>query len=222
MSALSAASRPPSGKGGARKSRAAGRIPAVLYGPSQAALSISVDPLALHELFKATGNRNTVVQLEIDGATPVPCLVRDVQRHPVSRELLHIDFYAVPDHPIEVMIPVKTTGRPKGLLLGGHLRIIHHTVKAICRYDRIPDALVADVSNIDVDEFMNISQLPVPDGVTLVYDRDFPVINVYGKSKIKEDLPEDKPKEPVEGEAAAAAEGEAAAEGGEPAEPAAE
>jgi len=221
MSALSAASRPASGKGGARKSRAAGRVPAVLYGPSRPPETISVDPLALHELFKATGNRNTVVQLEIDGATAVPCLVRDAQRHPVTRELLHLDFYAVPDHPIEVMIPIKTVGKPKGLLLGGHLRLVRRTVKAICRYDRIPDALVADVSDIDVDEFMNVSQLSVPDGVTLVYDRDYPVINVYGKSKIKEDLPEDKPKEPVEGEAAAA-EGAAAEGAAESTEPAAE
>jgi large subunit ribosomal protein L25 len=216
MSALSAASRPPSGKGGARKSRAAGRVPAVLYGPTQAPLSISVDPLALHELFKATGNRNTVVQLEIDGAKAVPCLVREVQRHPVTRQLLHLDFYAVPDHPIEVMVPIKTTGKPKGLLLGGHLRIVRRTVKAIARYDRIPDAFVVDVSDMDVDTFMNVSQVQLPEGVTLVYDRDYPVVNVYGKSKIKEDLPEAAPKAPAEGEAAAA-EG-AAAEGGESAD----
>jgi large subunit ribosomal protein L25 len=220
MSALSAASRPPSGKGGARKTRAAGRIPAVVYGRGRQAETIAVDPYALGELFKTTGNRNTIVQLEIDGAKAVPCLVRDVQRHPVSRALLHVDFYAVPETPIEIMIPVKTIGRPKGLLLGGHLRLVRRTLKAVCTYDRIPDALTVDVSELDVDQFMNISQIPVPDGVRLVYDRDFPVVNVYGKSKIKEDLPEDKPKEPTAEQAAEAA--AQAAEAGAPAEPAAE
>jgi large subunit ribosomal protein L25 len=219
MSALSAAARPTSGKGGARKTRASGRIPAVLYGRDRDAETLSIDPIAIRDLFKTTGNPNTVVQLEIDGATAVRCLVRDVQRHPVSREMLHIDFYAVPETPIEVMVPLKTVGRPKGLLLGGRLRLIHRTLKAVCLPDRIPSAFEVDVTDLDVDQFMNISQVPVPEGVELVYERDFQVINVYGKSKIKEDLPEDKPKPAAEGEAAA--EGAAPA-GGEPAKPAAE
>jgi large subunit ribosomal protein L25 len=207
---LEATPRTSSGKGDARKNRAVGRVPAVVYGREREPDVVSIDPHALVELFKTTKNRNTIVQLKIGGGAEVPCLVREVQRHPVSRQILHVDFYAVPETEIEVMVPLRAVGRPKGALLGGRVRLIRRELKAVCKYDKIPEALEIDVSPLDIDEYLKASEIPLPEGVKLVYTTDFNVINVYGKSKIKDDLPETV-KPAAEGEAAA--EGDAAASG---------
>ena len=94
-------------KGENRRSRRGGSLPAVVYGPDHAPKPISCDPVKLTDLFKHTGDRNTIVSVKIGDDAPVPCLVREVQRHPVSRDLLHVDFYAVPrEREIEVMVPI--------------------------------------------------------------------------------------------------------------------
>ncbi|MEO0604844.1 MAG: 50S ribosomal protein L25 [Myxococcota bacterium] len=180
---LNVTARETSGKGWARKARAAGKLPGVVYGPKTDAKSVEFDPEILLGLFKTTGNRNTIVQVTVDGAA-TPCLVREVQRHPVSREILHVDFYAPdPEAEIEVMVPLAATGRPKGAILGGRLRIVRRRVKVACRYDRIPEQLTCDITPLDIGDMIMASEIPLPDGVRLVADNDFQVISVYGKKR---------------------------------------
>lgn len=181
---IQATPREQSGKGWARKMRAEGRLPAVVYGPSFGPRPISVSPVELLGLFKETGNRNTVVEIKIAEDAAVPCLVREVQRHPVSRELLHVDFYAVDrEGEVEVMVPLRPVGRPKGAILGGRLRLIRRKVKATCRYDRIPESFEVDVSPMDIGDMVKASEIPLPEGVRLVYDHDYNVVTVYGKRR---------------------------------------
>ncbi len=181
---IEAAARTTTGKGWARKSRAAGRLPSVVYGPTQAPQPVDVDPGALVNLFKETGNRNTVVQLKVGDGEAFPCLVREVQRHPVTRRILHVDFYAVPvEGEIGVVVPLRTVGRPKGAVLGGRLRLIRRSVTASCRYDRIPEAFEVDVTQMDIGDMIKASEIPLPEGVSLAYDNDYNVITVYGKRK---------------------------------------
>lgn len=179
---LEVTARPPQKKGPNRRTRRGGAVPAVMYGPAQPARPIAVDPEKLVGLFKATGDRNTVVSVKIGDDAPVPCLVREVQRHPLSREILHVDFYAVPrEADVEVMVPLRPVGRPKGALLGGRLRLIRREVKVACRYDRIPSTIDVDVSELDIGGFVKASQIPTSEGVSLVLPHDFNVLNVYGK-----------------------------------------
>lgn len=169
------------GKGWARKARAEGKVPAVMYGPATDAQPLEIDPLALLDLFKKTQDRNTVVQVKVDGET-TPCLVREVQRHPVSRDLLHVDFYAVPrEDAIEVMVPLNPVGRPAGAALGGRIRLIRRVVKARCRYDRIPETFDVDVTRLNIGDMIKASEIPTPEGVELVLDHDFNIITLYGK-----------------------------------------
>ncbi|MEN0068564.1 MAG: 50S ribosomal protein L25 [Myxococcota bacterium] len=180
---LNVTPREETGKGWARKARAAGKLPGVLYGPKTEPKALEVDPNALLNLFKETGDRNTIVQVTVDG-NATPCLVREVQRHPVSRELLHVDFYAVdPESEIEVMVPLRATGRPKGAILGGRLRIVRRRVKVACKYDKIPTELVCDISPLDIGEMIMASEIPLPEGVSLVADNDFQVMSLYGKKR---------------------------------------
>jgi large subunit ribosomal protein L25 len=178
---LAVTPRSETGKGWARQTRAEGLVPAVVYGPNTAPQSVKVDPDALVNLFKATQDRNTIVQVELDGATH-PCLVREVQRQPLTREILHVDFYAVPqDRAIEVMVPLNPVGKPKGATLGGRIRLIRRTVKAMARFDKLPKQFDVDVTHLDIGDRLLASEIPMPDGVELVYDNDYNVIELYGK-----------------------------------------
>lgn len=183
---LAAEARNSAGKGFARKARAAGKLPAVLYGNGAEATMITVDPVRLVEIFRKTRNRNTVVELEIDGAK-VPAIVKEAQRHPVGRQLLHVDFYRVTsDKPVEVMVPLKSVGRHAGAALGGRLRLIRRSVRARCIYDKIPEVLEIDVTPMDIGDMRKVSEITVPEGVEVVYDDDFNVISCYGKKQQKE------------------------------------
>jgi large subunit ribosomal protein L25 len=188
---LNSSIRSNTGKGVARKLRAAGQVPAVLYGPGVAPVPLAVNPEELLGIFNATGNRNTVVKLAV-GDESIPVLVREVQRHPVERDILHVDFYRVPtDRQIEVMVAVRPVGTPIGAKLGGRLRIIRRQVNCLCRYDSIPEALVVDVSNMEINDIVCVSQIAVPDGTELLYDHDFNVLTVYGKRVKVEDAEEE-------------------------------
>ena len=169
------------GKGWARRTRAEGLVPAVVYGPKTEAKPVTINPETLVGMFKATGDRNTIVHVNVGGEKH-PCLVREVQRHPLTREILHVDFYAVPqDREIEVVVPLGTVGRPKGATLGGRVRLIRRDVRAKARFDRLPARFDVDVTPLDIGDRMLASQIPMPEGVSLVYDNDYNVIELYGK-----------------------------------------
>lgn len=190
------------GKGGARKLRKTGMLPAVVYGPGEEATPVAVDPTRLLDIFRKTGDRNTVINLQIDGAE-VPCLVRDSQRHPLTRELLHVDFYKVSrDRKVEVMVKLETTGRARGMALGGRLRVIRREVPVRCDFDKIPAAIVHDITQMRVDDFVAVSQLAAPEGVEIVFESDYNVISIYGKK-----LAVDEEEEEEEAEASESSEG---------------
>lgn len=207
MTSLQAAIRTDNGKGEARKLRATGRIPGVLYGPDHEPVTLSVDPDALTEIFKQTQDRNTIVQLQVEGDT-VPTLVREVQRHPLTRELLHVDFYRVsPEREVEVMVPLRTQGRPRGAVLGGRVRLIRRELRARCRFDRIPSDFTVDVTPMQIGDMIKVSQVRPPEGVQVVFDHDFNIVTVAGKrgARVADEEPA----------AAEAEEGSEAAEGGD-------
>ncbi|MEZ4321104.1 MAG: 50S ribosomal protein L25 [Myxococcota bacterium] len=180
---ISASKRDGASKGAARKVRQAGRIPAVVYGPGSEPTPIELEPRALVDLFRHTRDRNTVVELDIDG-NKEPTLVREVQRHPVSRDILHVDFYRLSkDRKVEVMVPVEPFGRPAGAVLGGRLRLIRRTIRTRCDFDKIPRSFQIDVSPMNIGDMVSASEIPTPEGVEMVYENDFHVLTVYGKKQ---------------------------------------
>ena len=185
------------GKGAARKLRAAGRLPAVVYAQGGEATPIHVDPKVLTTIFRKTENRNTVVHLDLDGED-VPCLVREAQRHPLTREILHVDFYRLAEgQEVTVEVPVEPKGRPAGASLGGRLRVIRRTVPVRSNWNAIPATLDVDVSHMNIGDFIRVSEIATDDGVQIVYESDFNVLSVYGKrggGKKKEETDDKKKK----------------------------
>lgn len=169
------------GKGSARKLRATGRIPGVVYGGGAAAIRIDVDPGELVDIFRKSLNRNTVLTLDL-GTEKRSCVVREVQRHPLSRDLLHVDFLeVVSGREIEVTVPIRAVGKAAGLELGGKLTLIRRSLSVKCSYEKIPEFLPVDVAGLRVGDVIRASEVPMPDGVRRADDQDYNVISMKGK-----------------------------------------
>lgn len=178
---LKASPRLERGKGAARKLRAKGMVPGVAYRGGADAAAVAIVPRDLELSFARTKNPNTLVELAFDDGSKRLCLVRDVQRHPVSAQIVHIDFYEVnPDEDVVVSVPLVLEGRAAGARAGGTLEQHIRRMSVRCRPQSIPDTLVADVTPLQIGDELKLSQIPAPAGVVLIYGADYTVAEVQG------------------------------------------
>jgi large subunit ribosomal protein L25 len=178
---ISAEGRGAFGKGSARKIRAAGSIPAVVYRDGNAASHITLDPAEIEGVFRRSNDRNTLVAIDADGQSRT-CLVKDVQRHPLSQKIMHMDFYEVSaSEDVRVEVNIVPVGIPAGVKLGGRLRILRRTVVLTCKPADIPSVIEADVSEVSVGKFLKLSDVPTPKGTQFVNASDFNLYTVIGK-----------------------------------------
>jgi large subunit ribosomal protein L25 len=211
---LVAESRASTGKGVARKLRAAGRIPGVLYGKGRESRPIALDPRALERVLHQSGaGMNTLIDLEMDGGQQV-VLVKELQRDPVHGLYLHADLYLVDlTQTIEVSVPLHFVGKAAGTEFGG---ILDHPLREIeveCLPRAIPDQIEVDVSPLDVGDSLHVRDLVLPPGVTVTTDLDLAVASVVlpAAEEVVE-AAEITAEVPVEGEGAPAAEAEGESE----------
>jgi len=199
------------GKGVARKLRAAGRIPGICYGASEPE-SISLDPHALDRLIRSSASgMNTLIDLKVEGGGSFDgkkVLVKEVQRDPVSNDALHADFFALDmTHKIDVAVPVHVSGIAIGVSMGeGILDHVLREVHLECLPHAIPDELVVDVTALEIGDSIHVRELPLPDGVELRTDGDLSIVSVVAPKEIEEEVPAEDAE--LEGEAGEAAEGE--------------
>lgn len=180
---LKADSRDTSGKGAARRLRASGLVPAVYYGRGAETRSLSVSPKALVEALSGELGKNSVLELEVDG-TPVRALLADYQLHPVTRAVLHADFKAVvEDRPVQVEVPLEFAGKAKGIVMGGRLRQVFPKVPVTCLPGQIPAKITYDVSELNVEDIVRVSDLTLPDGVAVRLRPTQTLGGVYGNRK---------------------------------------
>ena len=178
---LKAAKREAGGKGAARKLRQAGRIPAVLYGKDMDTVVLSLDAMEVEHLFQAISVENTIVELEIEGEKEShQTLVREIQSHPFRYELVHVDFLRIQsDVEVDVEVPVELVGTPVGVKQhGGVLEQIVHELPVRCLPSLIPEIIEVDVSGLDIDDSLHLSDLQLPEGVVPTIDLDRTLCNV--------------------------------------------
>ncbi|MGK0359290.1 MAG: large subunit ribosomal protein L25 [Bradymonadia bacterium] len=198
--ALSSTRRSPGGKGVARRLRAEGRLPAVLYGHGvESPTPLSLDPKEFVKAITNPKGLNAVYSVEIDG-TSHQVLAREMQRHPVSRKILHVDLVAAdPEKLITTFVPVTFTGKSVGVVTGGRIRKPYREIKLRARPMDVPVDIVVDITEMDHNDAIHASDLQLPEGVTPVYDRDYVVVKVTKpRGKLldedgQEILPEDAP-----------------------------
>jgi large subunit ribosomal protein L25 len=208
--ALTVEVREGTGKGVARKLRAAGRIPGNCYGQRKAQ-SVSVDPRALDYLIKhSASGMNTLIDLKVEGGGGFDgkqVLLKELQRDPVSNEPLHADFFAVDlTHKLDVAVPVHLTGTAVGVSMGGG--ILDQVLREIhleCLPDAIPEEIAVDVSELDIGMSIHVRDLDIPRGSELISDGDLSVASVLAPKAAEEEIPTDV-EELAEGEEAPDAE----------------
>ena len=167
---LSVTPRSGRGKGSARKLRAQGLVPGVVYGQKQDAVTVALDPRALDTLIRKSPWRlNTVIDLSVGESGSRKVLVKDINVHPVSRDILHVDFLNVDmDASLRADVPLKLVGRPEGVKAGGLLQQMVRTVRVECLPGAIPAAVEADISNLNRKDAMMLDQVPAPEGTRIV------------------------------------------------------
>lgn len=172
---LSAEKREGTRKGANRKLRAAGRVPAILYGKDQEPLALSVDAREATHLFQQISVENTIIELTVDGDNEaIQTLVREVQVASVRSDLVHIDFYKVrKGFQLEVEIPVRLEGVPAGVRNdGGILEQIIHEISVRCLPDQIPEAIEVDVTGLGLHDSLHVSDIQIPEGVEILVDSE--------------------------------------------------
>lgn len=175
---ISATIRTETGKGPTRKLRSTGQIPATIYRGGNDATLLSMDPRNLILGFDRTKNPNTLVNVNFGDDSKL-CLVKEVQRHPVSGNIRHIDFYNVSDEEaIEIVVPIQLTGKSVGVAQGGKIRVIKRNMRLSCRPNDIPEAIMIDVTHLDVGEFFKASEVVPPTNCKLIIPTDFNILTV--------------------------------------------
>ncbi len=177
---LKAERRKYTGKGVARKLRQNGKLPAVLYGAGEDAVSLVLDAHEADLLFHAISVENTLIQLTVDGDAPVATLVREIQAHPYRAEILHVDFLRVEKGvELEVTIPLVLEGTPAGVRdQGGVLEQVLYEVSVLCIPSAIPESLSVDITGLSIGDSVHTDALSLPEGVRLNLDEPLTIAAV--------------------------------------------
>ena len=212
---LDVVGRVPSGSRPARRMRREGLVPGVLYGGGGDPVSFSV---GARELRAALAARGAVLELSVDGARAVPAVLKDMQRHVVRGELVHVDLVRVRlDQPIQAAVAVVLHGAEEapGVRDGGVLEHVTHSVQVEALPTSIPESIEHDVSEMVIGDTLLLSALTAPEGVTLLGELDEIVIATLTPPRLRVESDEEIEQETgLVGEAAAeGAPGEDAAEG---------
>lgn len=165
------------GKGFARRLRRDGGVPGVVYSGGKDATMVSVSPKDLSKALMGPFRRNQLISLEVDGATR-SVMVRELQKDPIRRTAVHIDFIEVDEQqPVVVKVPFFATGRSKPVIAGGKIQVPLRTLRVRCLPAHIPERIDLDTTTFDIGVY-RAKQVPMPEGVTLVDDGHLTVVTI--------------------------------------------
>ena len=203
---LNVAIRDKKGTSSARRIRLKDQIPAILYHSGLDALSLSVDK---KELYKALKTGQVIFEVKVKDENQF-VLVKDVQYHPVNDNIMHVDFQKVKeDEKISLEVPLRIEGEAEGVKAGGILVQIVSTITVQCKPTTVPEALIIDVTNLELNSSLSVKDIELAADVEIMTDEDLAVVSVQEpKEEVVEEVLEDE--ELLEGE-----EGEEGTEGEE-------
>ena len=159
-----AKSRTGTGKGVARKLRADGFAPAVMYGPAMKPQNLSVVSEDLVRVRRQFG-RTHVYDVAVEGGETVKAMIREIQVEPVHRTVQHVDFWAVDlETPIEMSVRVECTGKAVGVVAGGVFQQLRRQIKLSGLPQALPDSITVDISGMDAGDTLRLHDLTLPEG----------------------------------------------------------
>jgi large subunit ribosomal protein L25 len=213
---LTARKRSGSGKGAARRSRADGKVPAVVYGHGMDPLPIEVDRREFVQALHTDAGLNVLLDMDIDG-TNLLTLTKELQRDPLRGTVLHADFIQIDrNEEVQVEVPLHLVGHAPGADEGGVLQQPRGMLQVRCVVTRVPESIEADISGLNIGDALRIAELPASADYQILDDPDAVVASVAAPVSEEEleamaaeaGIVEE---EPEEGVAAEAEEGEAEA-----------
>jgi len=210
---LTAEPRSGKGKGAARQIRFGSRVPAVIYGHGRDTQSLTLDAFALSQALKGVEWASAVIQLTVGGKT-VRALIREIQRHPVRPDILHLDFYEIrADEKVRLKLPVHLVGTPEGVRnQGGVLDQVAREIEIEVLPEHIPDRLDVDVTDLTMGHSLHVRDITIPNAqiltsgdltiATIVAPRTEEVAAPTAEAAVEVAEPEliRKPREEAEGE----------------------
>ena len=178
---LAATVRSGTGKGAARSVRREGRIPGVIYGGGDAAEPIALDYRELNKLIYAGHFLTTIFELDVGGVKQ-RVIPRDYQLDPIKDQPLHVDFLRLkPGASLRVQVPVHFINQDicPGIKRGGSLNIVRHTIEMRVPADAIPEAVIADLASLQMNDSVHITAIPLPEGCRPTQrERDFTIATI--------------------------------------------
>ena len=187
-------SREETGSSRARQVRREGDVPAVIYGHGGAGRPVRIPGEQLNDVLHHAG----MLTLKIKGVRKqVSAILKDVQQHPITGHVLHIDFQEVrADEVIQITITLEPHGEPAGLQSGGQLEQLLHEMEVSCLPSEMVESVTVDVSGLELDDVMYVKDVKLPEGITGITDPENPVFQV----RIPRMEPVEEPEEGVEAE----------------------
>jgi large subunit ribosomal protein L25 len=165
-----------------KKLRASGRVPAVIYGRNTQPQNLEVASQEIEDLIYHSVSETILVDLAIEGELGARrlALVQEVQHHPLSGKVLHVDFHQVAtDEKVTVTVPVETTGEAVGVKTGGGvLEHVLFKIKVRALPADLPEVITVDVTPLEIGQSIHLGEIPLPRGVEVVGDKKIPVISV--------------------------------------------
>jgi large subunit ribosomal protein L25 len=188
-----------------------------LYGPKITPVLLSVNGKELEQILKKGGLGQIILNLLIQNGEKAAktAMIKELQIHPVSGNLIHVDFYEIDmDRKIKVMVPVVTKGISKGVELGGLLQIVRRELEVLCLPDDIPSAFEIDITDLDIGESVHSEELELGENVEFPTDANFTVVTVLSPKVevLAEEEEEEEEVEEAEGEEEGAPEAAKSAE----------
>lgn len=190
----------------ASRLRKAGQLPAIIYGPGlDTALALCLDYKEFKKALTTSEGNRSLFTVEIEGQAPQATLLKDYQIDPLSRKVIHADFYTIDlDKPVTLKIPVVLQGKPAGAEKGGQLQTGVREVSISTLPAQAPTELVVDVSSLSLGQSLHISQIILPADMKLVIVTDLPVATVVIPKGLKAELEADEAESQEENDGAKA------------------
>ncbi|MEE9215018.1 MAG: 50S ribosomal protein L25 [Thermodesulfobacteriota bacterium] len=182
------------GKGGSKKVREEGKIPAILYGKGSEPIPLIIDPSELKTALDTDAGINTLLELKIEeegSETTKLTFLRDVQYNHITSMPVHFDFQELRmDKRIRVKVPVRITGRSKGVKEGGLLEEIIRDIEVECLPGDIPNSFDLDVTELDLNHSLHVSDIEVDEKVDILNDPKSPIVSVIIPKAVEEEVEE--------------------------------
>ena len=193
------------GNSQARALRRKKQIPAVLYGRGKKTVLLSVYLSELEQALKKSKTGQALLNLVVQNNETYtkPAIIKELQMHPVGRNILHVDFYEIDmNRKIKIKVPVVTKGKSKGVEQGGVLQIIRRELEVLCLPLEIPKSFEIDITDFDIGDSLHVKSIPLKDNIEIPADVDFTVLTIASPKAVEEAVPEEVEEEAEAEEAA--------------------